>query len=253
MGFFASKVGAGILAGTLTVGTMGTAGLLFTGSDTLDNATTFVQEAGAKITGYEASENSLIGKITNLRDDANNKISTANAEIDSLEVNVADLESQKTELEGTVETLQGTVSTLEAQIADLSAEVSGLQASLQAEQEAHASTQASLDTKTAEYEAKVAELSAKQAELEGVQAQLTSANETIVKLNHSINWAINKSKEADAIVVELEAQLDQANSEVQAHGDVVDTVKAETDASQPMTAEEIEAIDTSLEEVSPNE
>lgn len=220
MGLFTSKIAIGVLAGGFT---LAGAGLLFTGSETLQNASSFVQQAGNKITQFEVNENSLLDKIATLKSDANSKIEVANAKIAEKKVKIG-------ELEGQISSLTSEKEALMAEVASLESEITGLQAELNTANANLASTQAALDEKTAQYDAKVAELN--------------KANKTIAELNNLLVWAKNKAVEADKHVTELEGELQQANTEVATHGEVVEQVKTETEGAEPLTQEEVDAVET---------
>lgn len=225
MGLFASKIGIGVLAGSFS---LGAAGLLFSGSETLQNASNFVKDAGNRLVQFEDNENSLLNKISLVKTDANSKIDTANGIIAENKKAITDLKSQ-------IDTLKTEKTALEEQVKNLQAEIATLQADLEKSNSDLASTRAALDEKTKQYDAKVVELNA--------------ANKKIKELNDLLHWAYTKSKEADKHVLELEGELQQANQEVDAHGKVVDETKAKTEGAQPVSKEEVDAIGTELNAV----
>jgi chromosome segregation ATPase len=228
MGLFTSKIALGVLAGGFT---LAGAGLLFNGSDTLKNASQFVQDAGNKITQYESNENSLLSKLTTLKTDANSKIDTANATIEQKKKDIASLQGQ-------VDGLTTTKADLESQIGSLNKDIVDLKVSLKTSNDNQAETQAKLDAKTAEYNAKVAELN--------------KANKSIADLTKLLTYAQQKAVEADKHVAQLELELKKANDEVAAHGKVVDEVKNQTKDDSPMSSDDVNAVDTTLTNVDSN-
>ena len=55
--------------------------------------------------------------------------------------------------------------------------------------------------------------------------------------------------EADKHVTQLENEMNKANTEVAAHGQVVDQVKTDTKDDQPLSQGEVDAIDTAIPNV----
>lgn len=222
MGYFSSKIGATLLVGTVSLGSLG---LYFTGSETLQDATKYVKDAGNRLVQFENNEEALLNKIGTVKEDANIVIDGKNVSIKSLEGDV-------TRLQGTISDLEGQKGQLEKDIEGLSAQIVTLQSSLDKETADHEATQGQLDRVTADRDAKAKELK--------------TAKDTIVKLNNLIVWAEGKAKEADKVVAELEGEVLKANAEVETHGEVVDEVEGQTVDSVPMTQEEIDAIDTTI-------
>jgi chromosome segregation ATPase len=229
MGIFTSKIITGVIAGGFT---LAGAGLLFSGSDTLHNATSFVKDAGARLAQYEQNENTLIGKIGAVKADASTKLASANETIDNLNGQITTLSNEKATLQSTVDGLKSDIDGLKASIADLNAK-------LAAEQGDHAKTKAALDAKTAEYDAKVKELGT-------ANASLAAANKKIADYEAAARVALEKAKEADQHITQLEGEVQKANAEVADHGRVVDEVKADTSADQPLDQADIDAIDTTV-------
>jgi chromosome segregation ATPase len=196
-------------------------------SETLQNASNFVKDAGNKITQYESNENSLL-QINLLKTDANSKIDTANATIEQKKKDIASLQGQ-------VDNLTTTKADLESQIGSLNKDIADLKVSLKTSNDNQAETQAKLDAKTAEYNAKVAELN--------------KANKSIADLTKLLTYAKDKAVEADKLVAQLELELKKANDEVAAHGKVVDEVKEQTKDDSPMSSDDVNAVDTTLTNV----
>lgn len=215
MGLFSSKIAIGVLAGGFT---LAGAGLLFNGTQTLQDASTYVQDAGNRLVQYEMNEGQLLEKIGLIKADGLNKLEDANSTI-------ADLEGKKEQLE--VE-----IANLNNEVTELGHEVTNLQAELQSARIAHEDTKAQL-------QAKIEELNAKSKEL-------SVAKKKINELEGLLVFAYNKAKEADGHIAQLEAEVLKANEEVEAHGEVVEEVKGQTEDAQPLTQEEIDAIDTEI-------
>lgn len=217
MGLFTSKIFAGVLAGGFT---LAGAGLLFTGTDKLQDASDFVNDAKNRLVQFESNEGALLGKITSVQTDAN-------AKIDSKNVTIADITGKKEALESQVAELNSTIEGLNSQITALQSDLAGEQAD-------HQATQDALDTKTAEYNAKVAEL--------------TKAKADIANLNAVIKYAEQKAKEGDVLVKQLEGEITKANAEVDALDVVVNDAETQSADAQPLTQAEIDAVDTSINE-----
>lgn len=225
MGLFTSKIAVGLMAGSVTLGGLG---LLFTGTDKLEQASQYVQETTAKITQYEANENSLLNKVTAVKSDADSKITNANAVIAGKKEVIAQKEEMIVTLESAKSTLENEVATLKSEIVALEADLAQANGDLEA-------TRTALAEKTAQYDAKVVELN--------------KANKTIAELNNLLVWAKNKAVEADKHVAELEGELQKANQAVDAHDAVVKQAKTDTADKAPMTQEEVDSVDTSTEDV----
>jgi chromosome segregation ATPase len=222
MGLFTSKIAIGVLTGGFT---LAGAGLLFSGSETLQNASLFVKDAGSKIIQYESNETNLLTKFNALKTDASSKITTANttiadkkAEIDNLTGQVNDLSTQKADLE--------------SQIASLGSQIDSLKADLAKSNGDLETTKTALVEKTAQYDQKVADLK--------------KANHTIAELTKLLTYAKDKAVEADKHVTQLEGELKKANDEVAAHGQVVDQVKEETKDDAPMASGDVDALDPTV-------
>ncbi|WP_340371502.1 hypothetical protein [Peribacillus sp. FSL E2-0218] len=225
MGLFTSKIAAGVVLGSFT---LAGAGLVFTGTGTLQQATDFVKEAGSKLTQFEGNEKILVSKINTLRDSANSKINEANsiitgkkAEINKLNENIKSMTSEK--------------DNLTADIASLKQDITGLQANLKDSNTNLEATRTALNTKTNEYNSKVAELNA--------------TKEKIANYEGLLKYAEQKAEEADKLVAQLEKEIQKANAEVKAHGEAVNSVKEQTKDDQPLSQKELDALDTTLKDV----
>lgn len=216
MGLFSSKIGIAVLAGgTISLGALG---LLFNGSETLEEASSFVRDSANKIVQYEANENNLVGKISTIK---------ANAEANSQaqQARIAQLQSDKAGLQETVRGLEGNVTTLTAEVERLTT---------------------TLNTEKGDHQATKDQLAIKTAELTQAKTDLAKAQKQIKDLNGTLNWAQQKAAQADKLVGELEVEVQKANAQVDAHGNVVDEKKEATKDAVPMTQEEIDAIETDV-------
>jgi chromosome segregation ATPase len=225
MGVFSSKIIVGVIAGGFS---LGGAGLLFTGGQQLEDASNFVNEAKGKIVQYEVSENSLLSKLGLVQTEANGKIQDANNVITSKNTQLAEQLQEINRLTDHADMLQGQVHELKGTIDDLRADLSTSNTNLEA-------TRQQLTEKTAAYDAKVQELQ--------------RANDTINEYIRLAQIAYAKAQEADSHIVELEAEVQEANAAVDAHDVVVDQAQAETQDKAPMTTDELNNVDTSTEEV----
>lgn len=216
MGLFTSKIFVGVMAGTVTLGGLG---LLFNGSETLEKASNFVRESTSNIVKYEDNENALVAKIGTIKENAK-------ASNQQKQEKIAQLETQKAELEATVEGLNSNITRLNGEIDAL---------------------KVTLDSEKANHQATKDQLSAKVAELDTTKAELAKAKKEVANLTGLLQEALKKSKEGDKLVSELEGELQKANAEVEAHGDVVDENKEVVKDKAPMTQEEIDAIGTDVE------
>jgi chromosome segregation ATPase len=99
MGIFTSKIFIGVIAGGFT---LAGAGLLFTGADTLKDASEYVKDASTRLVQFEENEAILVGKISSLRENANQEIGRLTKEKESLQLTVEQL---KTELDIAKESL----------------------------------------------------------------------------------------------------------------------------------------------------
>lgn len=225
MGLFTSKIVVGVLAGGFS---LAGAGLLFDGSATLENASNYVKDAGSRLTQYESNENSLLAKFNTLKTNANANIEAANTTISNKKAEI-------TQLQGQLNDISAKKAELETQIETLNSQIASLQADLQKSNSDLDATKTALANKTAQYDQKVAELN--------------KANKTIVELTKVLAYVKEKAVEADKHVTQLEGELQKANTEVAAHGEVVEQVKTETESDQPLTSGEVDAIDTTVDEV----
>lgn len=225
MPVFSSVVFKGVIAGGFS---LAAAGLIFTGAQDLQQASEYVKQTTAKITQYEVSENSLLEKIGVVKNDANEKITQANGVITSKKAQIEEQLAQ-------INDLSGQKAQLESEIAGLRTDIDNLNASLTQANTDLDATRSALAEKTAAYDAKVEELRV--------------ANDRIAEYVRLAQIAYEKAQEADAHVTQLETEVQEANAEVAAHDAVVDQAKVDTADKDAMTNEELDAVDTTTEEV----
>jgi chromosome segregation ATPase len=218
MGLFASKIFTGVLAGGIT---LAGAGLAFTGHDTLQDANNYVKDSASKLVQLQNNQDSLLNKIDVVKTDANTKISTANGVIAQDKQSIDDLNAKKAQLESDIATLQSQIASLQSDLDSTKGDLSN--------------TKQALADKSAQYDAKVAELN--------------KANDKIKQEEALLQYAYQKSKEADGLVTQLEGEVTKANSEVAETGKVVDQAKQDTQNVKPLTTDEVNAVDTTTVEV----
>jgi chromosome segregation ATPase len=218
---FKSKVAAIVLGGGTLVG----AGLVFTGTEKLEEAKQFAIEAGNKIVQYEANEQTLIGKYSDLKGDlsaANDTIEEKEAAIAEQQVQIDTLTSQKAELEGVVADLRTEVANIQEQLNQATGDV------------------AALEEQLANKEAALNEANGKLTEANN---KLAAANKKVKDLEQLLQYAYDKAKEADNVIVQLEAEIKKANNEVDKMHKEVEKVKQQTADKEPLSEDEIENLD----------
>jgi chromosome segregation ATPase len=213
MGLFTSKIFLGVIAGGFT---LAGAGLVFTGHDTLQNANSYVQDASAKLVQFQSNQDSLVGKIGQLKTDSNTKITAANGTIAQDNQAISDLTAKKADLESQLAAIQTNITALQGQLASATGDL--------------ATTKKALDDETAKYNS--------------TQDQLNKANATIQQDEEAAQDALAKSKQADGLVAQLEGEIQKANADVAQTGQVVDKAKQDTQNVKPMTNDEVGAVDT---------
>lgn len=225
MPVFSSVIFKGVVVGGFS---LAAAGLIFTGTQDLKDASEYVKKTTAKIVQYEISENSLLEKVGVVKAEADEKIGKANDVITSKNNEIEEQLAQINEL-------NGKKTQLETEIAGLQSDITNLNASLTQANTDLDATRTALANKTAAYDAKVAEL--------------RRANDTIAEYVRLAQEAYAKAQEADRHVKQLESEVQKANAEVAAHDAVVDQAKVDTAGKDAMTNEELDAVDTTTEEV----
>jgi chromosome segregation ATPase len=246
-GFKSSLFAKVFVIGGLAAG--GTGLYVWAGAPGLEEAGIYMQDTAKKIEQYENGQTALEQIIANLKANSNTQIAKANGIISDKNGAIAGLEGDKTELAEQISTLNienaSLKEALETQKAELdkavkdgelkAAEAEALKAELNGKIE-------ELDTATA----KVAELTSKNTELQAKVDSLTAQN---AKLKETIAWGTEKVKEADKKVADLENELNKANADAAKLEATTNEAKTETQDKEPLTEEEINAIDTTLEEV----
>ena len=66
-------------------------------------------------------------------------------------------------------------------------------------------------------------------------------------MNATFKYAAEKAKQADKLVAEIKKEIQKANKEVEKHGKAVEKVKTKTEAAEPMTKEEVYAVDITID------
>ena len=247
MGFFSSKIIAGILAGTVVVGGSAYA---FTGEDNLNKAKGFIGESTASLMQYESNENQLIDTVTTLQQEATEKINQANANIINLKDQVGTLTTERDQLQNTVSGLESDIKGLDTKISKLEGLLSDEQLKNESLTNELARVKADRDAKVAELEATKAALAETEATLIATQSDLETANNDLAIAQSDLQTAygtISTQKtqliEADKQVAELEAELDEANVEItkandkaEEVGQAVDEAKATIGDAKPAAA-----------------
>jgi chromosome segregation ATPase len=260
MAIFTSKIVAGVVAGGFTL--VG-AGLLWTGGDAIDSAKQTLGGLGEKITGYETSENALIGKINALKKAADEKIVAANGVISGKNGEIDKLGSDNTALKTTVDGLKKDIETNLAQLQEVRDQLSAKSGELEKSQGESAALKAELDAKIQSLKvaqdsintlsAQVDQLSKDKTALTNQNQELNNAKEALAKenakLKDDIAWGVNKAKEVDGHVKQVEGEITKANEQAADLDVKTSEVKAETDGAAPLTQEEVDAIDTTTAEV----
>ncbi|MGZ9868157.1 hypothetical protein ACU3L3_07020 [Priestia endophytica] len=222
---------------------------VWAGAPGLEEAGVYMQDTAKKIEQYENGQTALEQIIANLKANSNVQIAKANGIIEGKNGTIAGLEGDKTELaeqistlnlenESLKETLESTKTELDKAVKDGELKAGEAEA-----------LRVELDSKIKELEtatAKVAELTNQNEELKAQVATLTEQN---AKLKETIAWGTEKVKEADKKVADLENELNKANADAAKLEATTNEAKAETQDKEPLTEEEINAIDTTLEEV----
>lgn len=91
---FTSKIALSVLASGIALGS----GALFSGTDELDNASSFVLDVEERLIQYEKNEEAFKVEIQLIKNEANNKIAIANNAISDLEKQILNLNAENAEL-----------------------------------------------------------------------------------------------------------------------------------------------------------
>lgn len=223
MALFTSKIFVGVMASSAV--TLGGLGLLFNGSETLQNASNDVKDFSKKLVQFEDNEKSLMDKIGAIKVNASEALSGKDAEIAKHEETIKTLTSDR-------DFWKNNSGELELTVTKLNEDIATLQTQLKTETDKHEETKAQLATKTEE--------------LKVAQADLAKAKKELANLNALLQEALKKAQQGDKLVQELEGEIKKANEEVAEHGKAVEEAKKQTESVEPLTEEEIDAIDTTV-------
>ncbi|KZE64058.1 hypothetical protein AWM68_13200 [Fictibacillus phosphorivorans] len=225
MGVLSTKVAASVLATSVVVG-----GVMFTGGDTINTVKDQLDSLKNKVIQYETNEGSLLGKISLIKADATDKLTTANTIIQKAKSDINTLNAQKQLLEDEISSLQNEIIGLKKDVEKLTLDLNSTKDKL---------TAANLTI--AEKEKMLAD---KEAELSRVNNELTTLEGTYNSLVAEYNALVTTS-EANA------TEANRANSEITKANDKVaelktksEEIKTATDAAQPLTTEELNSIST---------
>lgn len=197
MGVLSTKVIAGVVAGTVTLGTVG---VMFNGGGTVDTVKSQLVDMKNKIISYEASEIGLLNKIGLIKADATDKLTNANGKIVDAKTRINDLQAEKslletqinhlndevTGLKADLDTANNTIKTKEAEIVRLQGELDGV------------NTQ--LENLQAEYDALLADYNALVAENDNLKSEANRANEEIKEANDKVAELQKTSTEVSAAI-----------------------------------------------------
>lgn len=222
------KIIALTMVGALSVGAIGaTAGTLsyYKGTGYTNYISPKLDEMVNKVKTYEANENTLLGKIAGMKDDAANKINHANDVISERESDIANLKDQKVNLESEVAKL---TKDLEA----VNTELNGTKDTLASTQGELESTKTDLNATKEQLAARIADLNNKIADLDAKEKLLTDANK---------EKEVLKSEKS-----QLQYQLNKANAEFDKLDPAIMKTVNEIKKNEPA---DISKVDTTVPEV----
>lgn len=217
-GVLSTKVIAGMVAGTVTVGALG---LTFTGAGTIDNVKDQLESMKNKIVQYEASENSLFEKFGLLKADATSKLTSANGKIVEAKNKINDLEAEK--------------SFLTTKLSKMTAERDALL-------EDKAKLKADLDEANQAIAAKDAEITRLNQELTGVTSELETLQADYDSLLADYNELVAENETNKAEAERANAEVQKANDKVSELEGKSNEIETATANLQPMSAEDLEAV-----------
>lgn len=243
MGLITGKIAALAIAGTVAVG------VTFTGTGTIDAVKSQLGNLGNKISQYEASENNLLGKITGLKVSANEKIGQANKTIFEQAQQIESLTNKNNDLNTLVKKYEGEIKNLKAELANLKAanssqfkiilametELNKVKAELKATKQELVQVKDALKIVQAAHGQAVADLAHLQAKYDALTKELE---------NEKADNASNKAESERA-----NGEVQKANEAVEGLGVKSSEVEGATNGLNPMTQEEVDAIDTKIEDV----
>lgn len=243
MGLITGKIAALAIAGTVAVG------VTFTGTGTIDAVKSQLGNLGNKISQYEASENNLLGKITGLKVSANEKIGQANKTIFEQAQQIESLTNKNNDLNALVKKYEGEIKNLKAELANLKAANSSQFKIILA-------MEAELNKVKAELKATKQELAQVKDALKIVQAAHGQAVADLAHLQAKYDALTKELENEKADNASNKAESERANGEVQKANEAVEglgvkssEVEGATNGLNPMTQEEVDAIDTKIEDV----
>ncbi|KPL59246.1 hypothetical protein [Rossellomorea vietnamensis] len=217
-GVLSTKVVAGVLAGTVTLGAVG---LTFNGAGTIDSVKSQLDSMKEKIVQYEASETSLFEKFGMLKEDAKNKLTFANGKIVEAKNKINDLEAEK--------------SLKIKELAKMTAE----RDALIAERDQLTTDLEEANKTIAERDAEITSLKQAISDLEGKLAALQSEYDTLLE---NYNALVAENDELKAEANRANEEVDKANSKVAELEAKSTEVEEATVDAQPMTQDELDAV-----------
>ncbi|WGG45373.1 hypothetical protein [Rossellomorea sp. DA94] len=217
-GVLSTKVVAGVLAGTVTLGAVG---LTFNGAGTIDNVKSQLDSMKDKIVQYEASETSLFEKFGMLKEDAKNKLTFANGKIVEAKNKINDLEAEKS-----------------LKIKELS-KMTAERDALIAERDQLTTDLEEANKTIAERDAEITSLKQAISDLEGKLAALQSEYDTLLE---NYNALVAENDELKAEANRANDEVDKANSKVAELEAKSTEVEEATADAQPMTQDELDAV-----------
>ncbi|MQR94627.1 hypothetical protein [Fictibacillus phosphorivorans] len=214
MGVLSTKVIAGVVAGTVTLGAVGVA---FTGGETVDNVKSQLIDMKNKIVSYEASEIGLLDKIGFIKADATDKLTEANGKIVDAKTKIKDLEAEKTLLQTQINHLNDEVTGLKADLDMANATIITKEAEIARLQEELNGVNADLDTLQAEYDALLADYNALVEENDDLKAEANRANAEVQEANDKVAELQETSTQVTTVI---EGMSPLTESELNAIGTV---------------------------------
>ncbi|MGN1401167.1 MAG: hypothetical protein ACI4XL_06680 [Bacillus sp. (in: firmicutes)] len=220
MGIISGKVASMVMAGTLVAG--GAAGIVsmtYDGGNALKTVRLWMMDESSKVQDFDQAESKLLAKISALKDAASIKIVEANELIAGKNTLIQDKDQIIANLEQEIEAYLQQITELNAEIENLTGENGRLQAEL---------------------DSKIAELQETKEQLEQAYGQIVALQEEIGSLtaeNERLNQELDKAN----------GEISKANNDAEATKAFINQVKTEN--HNPMSEEEIEAIDVTLPDV----
>lgn len=199
--------------GLTIVGGVVIGGLAFTGTETLASVSNQLQDLKTKIVTYEENENSLLNKISLIKEDANSKISTSATRISELTTRNNDLTNQINGLNVTIVDLQSQIITLTDSGKNNGQMIKKLKE----------------------------DLAIANVELERLRNELSNSENQLSQLTNEKDLYKSEAERANK-------EIEKANEAVNALRMVSEEVAEETNHAEPLTASELDAIETTVGE-----